>query len=75
MVVAVGDVERSTAIADLEVEIAPSAVSSNPVDVELRHGSSVPLRARPLPGQDAAIAEAGLSAAPRSARAVAVVLA
>lgn len=57
-VVAVGDVERSTAIADVEVEVAQSAVSGNPVDVELRHGSSVLLRARPLPGQDAAIVEA-----------------
>ncbi|MBL8725592.1 MAG: hypothetical protein JNK49_16240 [Planctomycetes bacterium] len=57
-VVAVGDVERSTVIADIEVELAQSAVSGNPVGVEVRHGSSVLLRARPLPGQDSAVVEA-----------------
>jgi hypothetical protein len=56
--VAVGDVERRTAIADIDVEIAQAAACGNPVPVELQHGSSVLLRARPLPGRDAAVVEA-----------------
>jgi hypothetical protein len=56
--VAVGDVERCSAITDMDVEIAQGAVSGNPIASDLRYGSSVLLRARPLPGGDAAVVEA-----------------
>ncbi|MBM4060956.1 MAG: hypothetical protein FJ265_07650 [Planctomycetes bacterium] len=56
-VAVVGDLEHTTAVADLEVEIAQSSMTSNPVVFALTHGSSVLVRARPLPGRLAAVLE------------------
>ncbi|MCR9243530.1 MAG: hypothetical protein NXI31_00755 [bacterium] len=56
-VAVVGDIEHSTLISDLEVEIAQSAMTSNPVVVEVTRGASALLRARPLPGRHAAVVE------------------
>lgn len=53
----VGDLEHSTAIGDLAVEIAQSSMTSDPQVVAVTHGASVLLRARPLPGRLAAVVE------------------
>lgn len=55
---AVGDVERWSVIADLDFELAQASACGNPIQLELRHGSSALLRARPLPGRDKAVVEA-----------------
>lgn len=56
-VAVVGDVGHSTAIADLDVEIAQSSMTSNPVVLPLTHGCSVLVRARPLPGRLSTVLE------------------
>lgn len=56
-VTVVGDIEHTTAIADLNVEIAQSSMTSDPVVLALTHGASVLLRARPLPGRLGAVLE------------------
>jgi hypothetical protein len=56
-VAVVGDVEHSAAVGDLDVEIAQSSMTSDPVVVAVTRGASVLLRARPLPGRLAAVVE------------------
>lgn len=56
-VAVVGDIGHATAIADLDVEIAQSSMTSNPVVLPLTHGCSVLVRARPLPGRLSTVLE------------------
>lgn len=53
----IGDVERRRILRDLEVEIAQAAATASPKFGEVRHGSSIALRARPMPFRDEAVLE------------------
>lgn len=53
----IGDVQRETLVADLEVEIAQASATGNPVTREVTRGASAALRVRQLPGTDVAIVE------------------
>lgn len=53
----IGDVERRSFLQDMDVEIAQAAATANPIIGELRYGTSVALRARPMPFSDHAVVE------------------
>lgn len=53
----IGDVEQTSQVLDVEVEIAQAAAVGNPVKMDVTYGTSAVLRMRPLPWTDDAVVE------------------